>query len=305
MRRREFVAVLGGAAAWSHAARAQSSRSQPARVGYAAMGRPEGHLPTAHARAFHAALESLGWRAERNLHIEYRFADDDPRKMEALARGLVTTNPDVIFVASRPLVPSMARATSTVPIIFISLGDPIAEGWVKSYSRPGGNLTGVAGLSPDLAGKRVELLRELVPTLTKVAVLWNTNNPGEEITARAIRDVGPALGTSVGLEPAEALLDLDRALANIVQSGAQAVIVLPDPSFQAERARIVDLIARHRLPTIYTESAFVLAGGLMSYSSSLADLTSLRQCTWTRSWQEPNHRNYRSSNRRNSSWSST
>jgi putative tryptophan/tyrosine transport system substrate-binding protein len=156
--------------------------------------------------------------------------------------------------------------------VFVSLGDPIAEGWIASLARPGANLTGVAGLSPDLAGKRLELLRELVPSLAKVAVLWNPANRAEGVAVKATETAAHSLGMSVAVEHAGSPSELDRAFSAIAQSGAKGVVVLPDPMFLANRQQIVELTNRLRLPAIYMETGFVAVGGLISYGPNFTEL---------------------------------
>jgi putative ABC transport system substrate-binding protein len=164
------------------------------------------------------------------------------------------------------------EATARIPIVFVSLGDPVAEGWVASLAKPGGNLTGVAGLSPDLAGKRLELLRELVPSLLKVAVLWNPANSAEAVAIKATETAARSLGMSIVVERIGGPADFDRAIGAIAQSGAKSVVVLPDPMFLANRERLVELIRQSRLAAIYMETGFVAAGGLMSYGPNFTEL---------------------------------
>jgi len=154
----------------------------------------------------------------------------------------------------------------------VSLGDPVAEGWVASLARPGGNLTGVAGLSPELAGKRLELLRELLPSLSKVAVLRNPANTSEVVAVEATQALGRGLGMSVVVEHATSPREFDRAIGQIASGGGQAVIVLPDPTFLANRRELIELINRVRLPAIYMETGFVASGGLMSYGPNFTQL---------------------------------
>ena len=223
-------------------------------------------------QAFHAGLHELGWMPGGNVAIEYRFADNDPGRLAALAHELVRLKPDAIFVPTRPALPTVKNATTTIPIVFVSLGDPVAEGWVDSLARPGANLTGVAGLSPDLAGKRLELLRELVPSLAKVAVLWNPANSAEGVAVKATEAAAHSLGMSVAVEHAGSSSEFDRAFSAIVQRGAQAVVVLPDPMFLANREQLVELANRSRLPAFYMETGFVAAGGLISYGPNFTEL---------------------------------
>jgi putative ABC transport system substrate-binding protein len=171
---------MGAAAAtaWPRAVDAQ--RSVMPVLGFMSFAQREATLQASWYRAFHDGLRELGWVPDRNLLIEYRFADNNPDRLVALARDLVGLNPHAIFVPTRPALPAVKEATATIPIVFVSLGDPVAEGWVASPARPGANLTGVAGLSSNVAGKRLELLRELVLPLSKVAVLWNPANSALE-----------------------------------------------------------------------------------------------------------------------------
>jgi putative ABC transport system substrate-binding protein len=217
VRRREFIAGLGSAAAWPLVARGQ----QPAIpvLGFVSFGQREAALQSSWYPAFHERLRDLGWVPSRNLSIEYRFADNKRERLPALARDLVDLKPNAIFVPTRPALPALREATTTIPIVFVSLGDPVAEGWVASLAKPGGNLTGVAGLSPELAGKRLELLRELLPSLSKVAVLWNPANTPEAVavgtTEAAARNLGMSLIVEQATGPVAALC-IHRAAARSV-----------------------------------------------------------------------------------------
>jgi putative ABC transport system substrate-binding protein len=268
MRRREVIAGLGAAAAWPLAAQAQ----QTPVVGFVSFASRDATLRGSWYRAFHEGLESHGWVSGRNVIIEYRFADDDPTKLAAIARELVSLKPDVIFVPTRPALPIVRDAVRSIPIVFVSLGDPVTEGWVSSLSRPGGNLTGVAGLSPNLAGKRLELLREVVPSLSRVGVLWNPANSAEVLAVQVTQTAAQSLGMSVAVEQASESGELDRAIGSIASANAGAVIVLPDPMFLGNRERLIRLIAGSKLPAIYMESDFVAAGGLLSYGPKFSDL---------------------------------
>jgi putative tryptophan/tyrosine transport system substrate-binding protein len=270
MRRREFITLLGGAAAsWPLAASAQPAMPV---LGFVSFAQREATLQASWYQAFHDGLRELGWAPGRNLVIEYRFADNDPDRLAVLAHDLVRLKPDAIFVPTRPALPTVKEATTTIPIVFVSLGDPVAEGWVASLAKPGANLTGVAGLSPDLAGKRLELLRELVPSLSKVAVLWNPANSAEAAAVKATETAALSLGMSLIVERASNPSEIDRAIAAVTQSGAKSVVVLPDPMFLANRAQLVELIGKARLPAIYMETGFVAAGGLLSYGPNFTEL---------------------------------
>jgi putative tryptophan/tyrosine transport system substrate-binding protein len=271
MRRREFITLLGSAAAtWPLSAHAQQS-AMPV-LGFVSFAQREATLQASWYQAFHDGLRELGWVPGRNLGIEYRFADNNPDRLVALARDLVSLKPDVIFVPTRPALPTVKEATTTIPVVFVSLGDPVAEGWVASLAKPGANLTGVAGLSPNLAGKRLELLRELVPSLSKVAVLWNPANSAEVAAVKATETAALSLGMSLVIERASNPSEIDRAIAAVTQSGAKSIVVLPDPMFLANRAQLVELIRKARLPAIYMETGFVAAGGLISYGPNFTEL---------------------------------
>ncbi len=271
MRRREFITLIGGAAAmWPFLARAQ----QPAMpvVGFVSISSRERTFQAAWRQAFFQRLRDLGWTPGVNISIEYRFADNNPNQLPALVKELVRLKPDVIYVPTRPALPVVREATVTIPIVFVSLGDPILEGWVSSLAKPGGNLTGVAGLSPELAGKRLELLRELTPGLTKVAILHDPTNRSEEVAIRATETAAQSLGLTVFAQPVSDSNEFDRAISALVQNGVGSIVVLPDPMFNAHRAELVQLIGQSRLPAIYMETGFATAGGLMSYGPNLMEM---------------------------------
>jgi putative ABC transport system substrate-binding protein len=270
VRRRDFIALVSSAAAWSLAARAQQPM-MPA-IGFVSFTSREASLQASWYHAFHERFVDHGWVPGKNVTIEYRFADNDRNKLATLAQELVRLRLDVIFVPTRPALPAIREATRTIPIVFVSLGDPVAEGWVTSLARPGGNLTGVAGLSPDLAGKRLELLRELLPSLSKVAVLLNPANASEVLAVEATQALARGLGMSVAVERAASPGEFDRAIGAIVSGGGQAVIVLPDPTFLANRSELIKLINRARLPAIYMETGFAASGGLVSYGPNFMQL---------------------------------
>jgi putative ABC transport system substrate-binding protein len=262
VRRRDFIVLISGTAAWPLAARAQQS-TMPV-IGFVSIASREATLQASWYHAFHERFLDHGWVPGKTITIEYRFADNDRSKLATLAQELVDLKPDAIFVPTRPALPTIRDATPTIPIIFVSLGDPVAEGWVTNLARPGGNLTGVAGLSPELAGKRLELLRELVPSLSKVAVLRNPANTGEVVAVEATQALARSLGMSVVVEHAGKPAEFDAS--------SKAVIVLPDPMFLANRSELIRLINQARLPAIYMETGFVASGGLMSYGPNFTQL---------------------------------
>jgi putative tryptophan/tyrosine transport system substrate-binding protein len=270
VRRRDFIVLISGTVAWPLAARAQQS-TMPV-IGFVSIASREATLQASWYHAFHERFLDHGWVPGKTITIEYRFADNDRSKLATLAQELVGLKPDAIFVPTRPALPTIRDATRTIPIIFVSLGDPVAEGWVTNLARPGGNLTGVAGLSPELAGKRLELLRELVPSLSKVAVLRNPANTGEVVAVEATQALARGLGMSVVVEHAGKPAEFDRVIGAIADASSKAVIVLPDPMFLANRSELIRLINQARLPAIYMETGFVASGGLMSYGPNFTQL---------------------------------
>src|ERR1700752_4255239 len=189
LKRRDFIkAIATAAAAWP--SRALGQRTPRPLLGIVSFGQREAALQSSWYPAFHEGLREAGWVPDQNLSVEYRFANSEQAQLEVSARDLVALGPAGGFVPTRPALPAVRKATPSIPIVFVSLGDPVAEGWVTSLAKPGGNLTGVAGLSPKLAGKRLELLRELVPSLLKVTVLWNPANSAEEVAVRMTEAAG-------------------------------------------------------------------------------------------------------------------
>jgi putative tryptophan/tyrosine transport system substrate-binding protein len=271
MKRRDFMALVGGAVlTWPIAGRAQQQVIPV--IGFVSFASRETTLQASWYHAFHERFLDHGWVPGKSIAIEYRFAENDRRKLAALAQELAGLKLDAIVVPTRPALPAVRDATHTIPIVFVSLGDPVAEGWVPSLARPGGNLTGVAGLSPELVGKRLELLRELVPSLPKVAILRNPANTGEVVAVEATQALAHSLGMSVLVEHAAKPAEFDRVIATIAGDGAKAVIVLPDPMFLANRNDLIRLINEARLPAIYMETGFVASGGLMSYGPNFPQL---------------------------------
>jgi len=276
MKRRQFLGLVGGgvlagpcSATWPVVARAQRL---PPVIGFVSITGREAALQAPWYRAFHEGLREHGWEPGKNLLIEHRFAENDPKNLAPLVRELVRLDLKAVFVPTRPALAVVKEATTTIPIVFVSLGDPVVEGWVTNLARPNGNLTGVAGLSPELAGKRLQLLRELVPSLKKIAVLWNPSNSPEEVSVKATENSARDLGMSLVLHRVLRREELRDAITSIVQGGGQSIVVLPDPMFFENRVEIANLINEARIPAIYMETGFVAAGGLISYGPKFTDL---------------------------------
>jgi putative ABC transport system substrate-binding protein len=267
MRRRAFIAGLGGAVAWPMVARAQQKIF---RIG----GLSAGGDYTAESfwTAFIDALRQSGWIEGKNLIYEHRFANNRLDQLPDLANQLIALNVDII-VAGGTLAPLAAkRATSTIPIVMTSAGDPLGSGLVTSLARPGGNVTGLSGMAPDLGGKRLELLKEVRPQLSHVAVLWNSSNPYSVNSFRETQSAAQILGVniqSLGVRQAD---ELTGALKGMETQYPDALITIEDPLTLDNRQQITDFAKTNRLPAIYGLRQFVDVGGLIAYGASLSDL---------------------------------
>jgi putative ABC transport system substrate-binding protein len=274
LRRRDFITLLGNAAAWPLAARAQQT-GKVSRIGY--LGNSSPSLERLLVDAFRQKLRDLGHVEGENIAIEYRWAEGRDDRLLGLAVELVRLQPDVIVTAGTPGTLAAKQATGTIPIVFASSANPIQGGLVASYARPGGNVTGFTILGADLEGKRLELLKETVPGLSRVALLWNPTNPG--LTAgyyQQMRAAATALSVTVTVA-AEVRRpdDLKNAFATIASERPHALFVIADRSLLANRMQIVNFAATSRLPTMYPYREYVDAGGLMSYAPS--DIDQLRR----------------------------
>ena len=268
LRRREFITLLGGATAWPLAARAQ----QPAMplVGFLNPTSPDPNVDL--LRAFRQGLKETGYVEGENVAIEYRWAENQIDRMPALAAELVRKQVAVIATTGATVAASAAKAvTTTIPIVFLTGADPVESGLVASLARPGGNLTGINLLTVDLTAKRLELLRELVPAATRVAVLANPAGPAPEAMLRDVETAARAMGLQVQVLNAGTSPEIDAAFASFVRERPDALFVGPDPFFVSRRVQLVHLASRHAVPAAYTQRDYAVAGGLMSYGSNLMD----------------------------------
>ncbi|MFZ2143429.1 MAG: ABC transporter substrate-binding protein [Xanthobacteraceae bacterium] len=264
--RRDFIVTLGSAAAaWPLAARGQ----QPERV------RRIGYLSPAKAApidaVFFEALRQLGWIEGNNASLEIRYAENDAARLARMADELVRLNVDVI-VARGTLGPLAAkRATKTIPIVMASSGDPLGSGLVASLARPGGNVTGMSLMAPDLGGKRLEILKDMLPALSRVAILWNAANPYPAVVFRETESAARKLGVEIQSVEVRGLGDFDGALGDAVRHHPSALITVEDPLMLTYRNQIAEFAAKNRLPAIYGLREYVEAGGLMSYGANFPD----------------------------------
>jgi putative ABC transport system substrate-binding protein len=267
MKRREFTTLLGAAAAaWPLRARAQQ---QIPVIGYLSPHSPESE--GFRLTAFRQGLGETGYIEGQNVAIEYRGAQGRYDRLPDLAADLVRRHVAVIAAVTIPSTFAAKAATSTIPIAFLAGVDPVQSGLVASLNRPGGNMTGVAILTAELAAKRLDLLHELVPTATVVALLVNPADPVTDVEMRTLQDAARSLGLQPHILRASSASEIDAAFGTIVELGAHALVVSTDPFFTDQHAQIVALAARDAVPAIYVWREYAAAGGLMSYGTDLAD----------------------------------
>jgi putative ABC transport system substrate-binding protein len=273
MRRREFITLIGAATAWPLAARAQQTRATR-RVGVLmaiAESDPEGQ---ARVRAFHEAMNDLGWTDGQNVRIDVRWAAGDADRFRAHAAELVGLGPDVIVANSNIAVTAIQRETATIPIVFFIGVDPIDSGFVSNLARPGGNITGFTTFEAEMGGKWLELLKEIAPRVTHVAVILNPATAAPH-TASYFKSIGPAahaLAVEVVPTPVHDVAELERAVAGLAQKPNGGLVVMPDSFTAAHRNEIISLAVHHRIPAVYAFRFFTTNGGLLSYGISLVDL---------------------------------
>jgi putative ABC transport system substrate-binding protein len=270
MKRREFISLVGAAAAWPLAARAQQVGKTP-QIGYLGVSSPS--LEPHYVEAFRQKLRELGHVEGKNIAIEYRWAEGQDDRLPNLTSELVRLKPDVIVTTGTPGAVAAMQATKTIPIVMASSADPVGSGLVASLARPGGNVTGFTILGPELEGKRLELLKQAVPGLSRLAVLWNPSNPGIVSYFETVKNAGRALQISLGpVVEIRRSDELDSAFTAIASARPHALVVIADRFLLSHRKQIVEFAAVKRLPTMYRYREYVDAGGLMSYAPSNIEL---------------------------------
>jgi len=271
MRRREFITVLGwAAAAWPLAARAQQPAGRVYRVGYFAMTSRERSLHL--MKAFEEGLRSLGYRVGENVVVEYRFAHGEMGRLAALATDLVGLDVDVIVCGNNVNTVAVMKATTTIPIVMASSADPVSAGLVASLARPGGNVTGIAqDTGGEQHAKRLELLKDALPNLTRVGILWNPDFAPNQDRLTSIREAAPALGLTLVPVEARGLDALEQAFATMVRERAQMLEVLSDGVLFNCREQIGVMAVRNPLPAIAAAREYAEAGLLLTYGIDLRD----------------------------------
>jgi len=268
IRRREFITLLGGAAAWPLAAHAQ----QPAMPVVGFLGAPSAAPYARYVAAVHQGLKEVGYVEHQNVAMEYRWADSQYDRLPALAADLVSRRVAVIIpIGGSPATVAAKAATSTIPIVFNLGADPVELGLVTNLSRPGGNITGIANMTLEIETKRLELLHELAPSSSSLAILLNPSSAQAQTREREAQRAARVIGRQVLILKAGTGHEIEGAFATLVRERAGALLVGGDSFFNTQATLFVVLTARHSIPTVYPFKSFVDAGGLMSYGASLLD----------------------------------
>ena len=270
MKRREFIALLGLGSAAAALPLAAAAQPKIPRIGF--MGNSTAALEANLLDAFREGLQELGYEEGRNIIIEYRWADGKYDRFPALVAELIAAKVDAIVTAGTPAALAVKKATTTVPLVMVAVGDPVGTGLVPSLARPGGNLTGLSSVAPDLEGKRLQLLREVVPALSHVAMFINSLNPFHISSMKQARTAAQAMGIKLQLHDIRKSEDLDDAFAAIRKERPDALLILADRVFLHNRERMMDFTREQRLPNVNAYKELVEVGGLMSYGPSYEDM---------------------------------
>jgi ABC-type uncharacterized transport system substrate-binding protein len=267
MQRREFITLLGGAAAaWPLAALAQQPRMPV--VGFLNAGTPEGYA--VYVTGFLQGLHERGYVEGKNVTVDYQWARGQYDRLELMAADLVRRKVDVI-AANTPVAPVAKAATTEIPIVFVSTGDPVMAGIVRSFNRPGGNVTGVGLLGAELETKRLELLHQFIPGTTPIGVLVNPMNPAATLQLRELQSAAGVIKRQINVVRASTAHEIERSFTTAAQQGAAALLVVQDPFYNSRREQLVALAALNRLPVMYPLREFAEIGGLISYGHNLVD----------------------------------
>jgi putative ABC transport system substrate-binding protein len=270
MRRREFITLLGGAAAWPIAAHAQQG-DRVRHIGVLMPGDETDPVRKAYVSAFKQALADLGWTDRRNVRMDLRWAGDDTTRIRALAQELVGLQPDIIATSATPVTAAVQRVTRAIPIVFAGVGDPVASGIVPRLDRPGGNVTGFGILEASLGGKWLELLSEIVPGLKRAAIMFNPDTTPASTFLPSFETAAAALKVVPSTAPVHSDVEIETAIIALRREPGGGLVVMPDFFMVAHRASIISAAARNNLPVVYTFSVFARDGGLLSYGVDQVD----------------------------------
>ena len=272
MKRREFITLVGGAAAaWPAGAWAQQS-GRKMRIGVL-IGYAEDDPETkARLAALRQGLEKRGWSEGRNIQIETRFAAGREEKYEPLAKELVAIQPDVILAHTTQVVAALQRESRAIPIVFVNVSDPVGSGFIANLARPGGNLTGVLQYEPGIIGKWLGMLKEIAPRVERVALVANPKTTPYDYFLRAAEGAAPSLAIKMASSPVATAADIKHAIASFAAAAGGGLLLPPDGTTVVHRKLIIALAAEHKLPAVYAFHFFAAEGGLMSYGTGQADM---------------------------------
>jgi putative tryptophan/tyrosine transport system substrate-binding protein len=272
MRRREFISLLGGAAAWPLAARAQQS-GQMRRIGVLGSLAETDSEAQSWDAAFRKRLVELGWIDGRNIHIDYRWGAGSVERMQLFAKELVRLNPDVIVTISTPATAALQAETHTIPIVFAMVSDPVGSGFIASLANPGGNITGFINIEASLSGKWLELMREIAPQVSRIGFLFNPQTaPYARYYLDTFRSAASAIAVEAIEAPVQSTEEVEAFMTKLGREAGAGLVVMSDTSTFVYRKTIYSLADRYRLPTIYPYRVFAAEGGLMSYGIVAPDL---------------------------------
>jgi putative ABC transport system substrate-binding protein len=270
MRRREFIAGLGGAAAWPLAAQAQQGDRVP-RIGWLTLADENDPGAKTAASVFTQALADLGWTVGQNVRVDLRWASGDTNRMQALAKELVSLQPDIIVTGTTPVTAAVARETRTIPIVFTGASDPVGSGLVASLNRPGGNITGFASLEASLGGKQLQLLSEIAPGLKRAAIMFNPDTAPVSALMLSVETAARSLKVEPIIMPVHSDVEIETAIIALGREPGGGLVVMPDISMTTHSGPIILAAARNRVPAVYYLSTFARDGGLLSYGADLVD----------------------------------
>jgi putative ABC transport system substrate-binding protein len=280
MRRRQFIAGLGGAAVWPLVARAQLGEMR--RVGVLMSFLPGDPAGLSDVAAFRQRLAELGWIEGYNIRIELRWAGSDVEHTEVLAKELVALKPDVLLARSTPTTAALRRETDAIPTVFVNIAEPIDSGFVQTLARPGGNITGFTNFESSIGGKWLQLLKEAAPRLARIAIIYNPQTaPFAGLFLRSVQSPASSLALQIFDMPVQSDGDIEAAMATFAHEPGGGLIAIPDTFTIGRRDMIIALAARHRLPALYPTPSFTRSGGLMATQQTRATRCSARRATST------------------------
>jgi putative ABC transport system substrate-binding protein len=271
MRRRDFIKGIVGSTAWPFAARAQQSERMR-RIGILMPLRKNDPQSQLRIGAFSQVLRQIGWVEGQTIAFENRFSDGDPDRLSELALDLVRANVDVIITQAAEPVEALRKATTSIPIVMASVGDAVGAGYIDSLAHPGGNITGLTLVATDQSAKRLQLIKELLPAATRVAVLWNANASGHRLQIKEMDSAAPKLGLVLQSLAVKNAKDIDEALRTVPKASSQAIITMDDPLIVSERDQIIEFALRQHLPVMGEFRPMTEAGAVISYGPNQIDM---------------------------------